>query len=263
MLNKGTVLPGIQIRPIFTPRDDAVTPVTKNTGRTAISSAVLPYKTYIGYNGCRDKDWLNDLDTDTAFVDRAGNSINGITINETRVDIGQNSENTVYEQSISISATAMELGTTYKAFVGTRKYENVGEFMMFNWDINDTTGNHNRGESKFTSSFSDAEQVALNGAWIICWNMPNVTNIYTGNSTHTDFGALAEGTNGIMKSYYDVESYNEPRPQEFAHFSLSEDVKLTNGRIVKFLKIANNRVYFQILEPYDLDTAAGRSIGTP
>ena len=92
--------------------------------------------------------------------------------------------------------------------------------------------------------------------------MPNVTNIYTGNSTHTDFGALAEGTNGIMKSYYDVESYNEPRPQEFAHF-LSEDVKLTNGRIVKFLKIANNRVYFQILEPYDLDTAAGRSIGTP
>ena len=260
---QGTVLPGIQIRPIFTPRDDAVTPVTKNTGRTAISSAVLPYKTYIGYNGCRDADWLNDLDTDTAFVDRAGNSINGITINETRVDIGQNAENTVYEQSISISATtAMELGTTYKAFVGTRKYENVGEFMMFNWDINDTTGNHNRGESKFTSSFSDAEQVALNGAWIVCWNMPNVTNIYTGNSTHTDFGTLAEGTNGIMKSYYDVESYNEPRPQEFAHF-LSEDVKLTNGRIVKFLKIANNRVYFQILEPYDLDTAAGRSIGTP
>ena len=72
---QGTVLPGIQIRPIFTPRDDAVTPVTKNTGRTAISSAVLPYKTYIGYNGCRDKDWLNDLDTDTASVDRAGNSL--------------------------------------------------------------------------------------------------------------------------------------------------------------------------------------------
>ena len=262
----GTQLPGIQLKPIFTPRDDAVTPVTKNTGRTAISSALLPYKTYIGYKGCTDLDWISDLDTNTAFIDRAGNSINGITIDARRVDIGIDQQNTFYEETFTVSATtAMELGTTYKAFIGTRKYENVGEFMMFNFDITDTSGINDRGESKFTSSFSTDEQQSLNGAWIVCWNAPNIKTKYNGQNLHDNFGEIAEGTTGIMKSFHDAEVFN---PQDhisrgnFTHF-LSEDIKLTNGRIVKFLKLANDRIYFQIMDPYDLDTSAGRSIGTP
>ena len=37
---------------------------------------------------------------------------------------------------------------------------------MFNFDMNDNTGNHNRGISKFTTSFDEGEQANLNGAWI-------------------------------------------------------------------------------------------------
>ena len=259
----GTILPGVQINPVFQPSDDAVTPVTKNTGRTAISSAVLPYKTYIGYKGCREIDWLSGLDTNTAFIDRAGNSINGITIDARRVDVGIDSQNTYYEETFTLSATtAMELGTTYKAFVGTRKYENFGEFMMFNFEENSTTGINDRGQSNFTSSFNESERNDLNGAWIICWNIPNSQNKFTSTNAHDNFGDLAQGTVGIMKSYYDVEAFGPLTRDDFNHF-LSDNIKETNGRIVKFLKLDNDRAYFQVMNPYDLDTAAGRSIGTP
>ena len=122
-------------------------------------------KMNLGYKGCRETNWLNDLDTNTAFIDRAGNSINGITLDARRVDIGIDSLNTYYEETVALSATtAMELGTTYKAFIGTRKYENFGEFMMFNFEENSTTGIHDRGQSNFTSSFSESERTNLNGA---------------------------------------------------------------------------------------------------
>jgi len=259
----GTQLPGVQIKPEFTPNENAVTPVVKNTGRTAISSAVLPYKTYIGYKGCKEANWLNDVNTNTAFVDRSGNSINGITIDQRRLDIGIDSQNTFYEETFTISATTgLEVGTTYKAFIGTREYENVGEFMMFNFNINSTSGNNNRGESNFTSSFDTDEQTALNGAWIVCWNAPNFTSSINGINMQTNFGNLAEGTVGLMKSFHDVESFDSRNRDNFAHF-LSDNIKLTNGRVVKFLKLANDRVYFQILSAYDLDTEVGRAIGIP
>ena len=259
----GTILPGVQVNPVFQPRDDAVTPVTKNTGRTAISSAILPYKTYVGYKGCRETNWLNDLDTNTAFIDRAGNSINGITLDARRVDIGIDSLNTYYEETVALSATtAMELGTTYKAFIGTRKYENFGEFMMFNFEENSTTGINDRGQSNFTSSFSESERTNLNGAWIMCWNIPNIQNKFNSTNAHDNFSNLTTGTVGIMKSYFDAEAFGPLTRDDFNHF-LSDNIKETNGRIVKFLKLANDRVYFQVMNPYDLDTSAGRSIGTP
>ena len=73
----GNPLPGVQLKPNFQPDTNKVTPVSNRTGRTALSSATIPYKTYIGIGGCTDKNWLNSVDTNTSFIDMTSNSING------------------------------------------------------------------------------------------------------------------------------------------------------------------------------------------
>ena len=258
----GTILPGVQLKPIFAPNENSVTPVTKRTGRTALSSAVLPYKTYIGVGGCTDKNWLKDLDTKTAFVDRVSNAINGITIDSRRIDVGIDATGSTHSESFPITATTqLTGGTGYKAFIGTRDYENAGATMMFNFDLEDTTGNHNRGVSNFTTSFSEEEQINLNGAWIVCFEAPN-TKINNNHNMVTNYGGLAEGTTGVLKAFHDESAYNHLFRDQFNHF-LSENIKTLNGRVVKFLKVANSRVYLQIMNPYDLDSGSSGAIGVP
>jgi hypothetical protein len=133
--------------------------------------------------------------------------------------------------------------------------------MMFNFDMLDNTGNHNRGASNFTTSFSEAEQVSLQDAWIVVWEAPN-TLINNNHNMVTNFSALAEGTTGILKALYDESAYALDTRHRFDHF-LSENIKTLNGRIIKFLKIANGKVYFQIINAYDLDSGASPAIGTP
>ena len=258
----GTPLPGVQLKPSFQPDTNKVTPVSNRTGRTALSSATIPYKTYIGIGGCTDKNWLNSVDTNTSFIDMTSNSINGITIDSLREDVGLNGPGVSNSEVFNVTATTeITGGTQYKAFIGTRDYENAGATMMFNFDMLDNTGNHNRGASNFTTSFSEAEQVLLQDAWIVVWEAPN-TLINGNHNMVTNFGALAEGTTGILKAVHDESSYVHEMRDQFEHF-LSENIKTLNGRIVKFLKIANGKVYFQIMNPYDLDSGASGAIGSP
>ena len=262
----GTPLPGIQLKPNFQPDTNKVTPVANRTGRTALSSAIIPYKTYIGVGGCTDKNWLNSVDTNTSFIDMTSNSINGITLDSLREDIGLNSVAVNKEEVFNITATTeITGGTQYKAFIGTRDYENAGSTMMFNFDMLDNTGNHNRGASNFTTSFSEAEQVLLQDAWIVVWEAPN-TVINNNHNMVTNFSALAEGTTGILKAVFDESAYSPDngtvKNDTFEHF-LSENIKTLNGRVIKFLKIANGKVYFQIINAFDLDSGASPSIGAP
>ena len=64
---------------------------------------------------------------------------------------------------------------------------------------------------------------------------------------------LAYPINNNKKAFYEFMNIEIP----------GENIKTLNGRIVKFLKIANGKVYFQIMNPYDLDSGASGAIGSP
>ena len=239
-------LPGVSVRGVFSPDTDKLEPALKVAGRTASAYYHSFYREYVEQGGGSDRDWINN-ETVPSYVDTYTSAIEELNIELKRADIALDS--TSASDSFKVTSRSDLLASNeYKAFIGTREYENAGSMMMFGLGIHDA--NEQYGEdlirnSKIYDSFSESELGALNGSWICCMEAPQGTIFPNGHNMTTAYSGLAENTQGLLKVFYDASVYDADSSNEYRHF-LSSQIARFNGRILKFLRIANNRVFFKI-----------------
>ena len=239
-------LPGVSVRGVFSPDTDKLEPALKITGRTASAYHQSFYRQYVETGGGSDKDWINN-ETVPVYVDTYTSAIEELNIELKRADIPL--DGTTASDSFKITSRQDLLASNkYKAFIGTRDFENAGSMMMFGLGIHD--GIEGIGESlirnsKIYDSFSEDELLTLNGSWICCWEVPNGTVYPNGHNLEDNLLAMTENTKGLLKVFHDGEVYDNDTSNEYRHF-LSNKIAKFNGRIVKFLRVINNRAYFKV-----------------
>ena len=239
-------LPGVSVRGVFSPDTDKLEPALKVTGRTASAYHQSFYRQYVETGGGTDKDWINNQ-TVPSYVDTYTSAIEELNIELKRSDIPL--DGTTASDSFKITSRNDLLASNqYKAFIGTRDYENAGSMMLFGLGIHDALediGADLIRNSKIYDSFSQDELFGLNGSWICCWEVPNGSVYPNGNDLENNLLALTENTKGLLKVFHDGEIYDPETSNEYRHF-LSNKIAKFNGRIVKFLRVVNNRAYFKI-----------------
>ena len=239
-------LPGVSVRGVFSPDTDKLEPALKVTGRTASAYHQSFYRQYVETGGGTDKDWINN-ETVPSYVDTYTSAIEELNIELKRADIPL--DGTTASDSFKITSRQDLLASNqYKAFIGTRDYENAGSMMLFGLGIHDALediGESLIRNSKIYDSFSEDELLGLNGSWICCWEVPNGSVYPNGNDLENNLLGLTENTKGLLKVFHDGEIYDPETSNEYRHF-LSNKIAKFNGRIVKFLRVVNNRAYFKI-----------------
>ena len=239
-------LPGVSVRGVFSPDTDKLEPALKVTGRTASAYHQSYYRQYVETGGGTDKEWINN-ETTPSYVDTYTSAIEELNIELKRADIALDSTSATDSFKIT-SRQDLLASNKYKAFIGTRDYENAGSMMMFGLGIHD--GLADIGEdlirnSKIYDSFSEDELLGLNGSWICCWEVPNGTVFPNGHNLQNNLTNLTENSKGLLKVFHDAEVYDSETSNEYRHF-LSNKIAKFNGRIVKFLRVNNNRAYFKV-----------------
>ena len=239
-------LPGVSVRGVFSPDTDKLEPALKVTGRTASAYHQSFYRQYVETGGGTDKDWINNQTIPT-YVDTYTSAIEELNIELKRADIAL--DGTTASDSFKITSRNDLLASNqYKAFIGTRDYENAGSMMLFGLGIHDAledVGEALIRNSKIYDSFSQDELIDLNGSWICCWEVPTGSVYPNGNNLEDNLLAMTENTKGLLKVFHDGEIYDPETSNEYRHF-LSNKIAKFNGRIVKFLRVINNRAYFKI-----------------
>ena len=245
-MDDGVKLPGVSVRGVFSPDTDKLEPALKVTGRTASAYHQSFYRNYVETGGGSDKEWINN-ETTPSYVDTYTSAIEELNIELKRADIPL--DGTTASDSFKITSRQDMLPSNqYKAFIGTRDYENAGSMMFFGLGIHD--GLADIGEdlirnSKIYDSFSEDELFGLNGSWICCWEVPNGTVFPNGHNLKTNLLGLTENSKGLLKVFHDAEVFDSDTSNEYRHF-LSNKIAKFNGRIVKFLRVINNRAYFKV-----------------
>ena len=242
----GIKLPGVSVRGVFSPDTDKLEPALKVAGRTASAYYHSFYREYIEQGGGSDRDWINN-ESVPSYVDTYTSAIEELNIELKRADIAL--DGLTASDSFKITSRQDILASNeYKAFIGTREYENAGSMMMFGLGIHDADEQYGEDlirNSKIYDSFSESELGALAGSWICCMEAPQGTIFPNGHNMTTAYGALPENTQGLLKVFYDANIYNADTSNEYRHF-LSAQIARFNGRMLKFLRISNNRVFFKI-----------------
>ena len=242
----GVKLPGVSVRGVFSPDTDKLEPALKVTGRTASAYHQSFYRQYVETGGGSDKEWINN-ETTPSYVDTYTSAIEELNIELKRADIPL--DGTSASDSFKITSRQDLLASNqYKAFIGTRQYENAGSMMFFGLGIHDglaDIGEQLIRNSKIYDSFSEDELNSLNGSWICCWEVPNGTVFPNGHNLKTNLLGLNENVKGLLKVFHDAEVYDSETSNEYRHF-LSNKIAKFNGRIVKFLRVINNRAYFKV-----------------
>ena len=107
----------------------------KVTGRTASAYHQSYYRQYVETGGGTDKEWINN-ETTPSYVDTYTSAIEELNIELKRADIALDSTSATDSFKIT-SRQDLLASNKYKAFIGTRDYENAGSMMMFGLGIHD------------------------------------------------------------------------------------------------------------------------------
>ena len=257
-------LPGVTVRGVYSPNPAGLTPATKVAGKTAQSYSHSFYREYIESGGGTDKPWISKQ-TIPNMIEMYTSSVEELAVEGKRVDIPVEDDQQWNSTTFKVSCRndLIEAGRKYRAFIGTRDYENAGAMMMFGLGIHDRLefGEDLIKNSKVYDVFSEGELSELAGSWLCVWEIPNGTVAPNNHNPSQNFANMAENTKGVLKVFMDADRYSEEiiidrTPQDeqddtdtntraYDHF-LSESVQRFNGRIVKFLRVAQNRVFFKV-----------------
>ena len=258
-------LPGVTVRGVYSPNPAGLTPATKVAGKTAQSYSHSFYREYIESGGGTDKQWISKQ-TVPNYIEMYTSSVEELAVEGKRVDIPVEDDQQWNSTTFKVSCRndLIEAGRKYRAFIGTRDYENAGAMMMFGLGIHDRLefGEELIKNSKVYDVFSEEELAELAGSWLCVWEIPNGKVFPNGHNPSEKFASMAENTKGVLKVFMDSDQYTEDiiidqTPQDdpdddtdtntraYAHF-LTESVQRFNGRIVKFLRVSQNRVFFKV-----------------
>ena len=239
-------LPGVALRGVFSPNTANLEPTTKVVGHSASAYYHSFYREYIEQGGGTDKDWINE-NTVPNYIDSYTSSIDNLDIEFKRSDLALDGTTATDTFKISSRSDLIDTSREYRAFIGTRDFENAGSMMMFGLGIHDNTeyGEDLIKNSKVYDSFSSDELNALNGSWLCVWDVPTGSLWPNGHNVYANFQAMTENSQGLLKVFYDASAYDSDTSNEYRHF-LSENITRFNGRIVKFLRASNNRIFFKV-----------------
>ena len=273
-------LPGVSLRATYATNPDlfGFNP-SKTVGRTASAYYHSFYREYVEQGGGTTNTWINEQ-TVPNYVEVYTSSVEELNIEGKRFDVPVEQDDLWGQKAFKITNNSelIEAGREYRVFVGTRDYENAGSMMMFGLGIHDQTeiGEDLIKNSKIYDNFSQDELAELAGSWICCWEIPGGTVYPNGHNPKANFETLTEGSTGLLKVFMDSDQYNEEyvidqtpagQPTEddtdlgenalaetgaYQHF-LSRSVQRFNGRVVEFLRVSRNRVYFKVLTTLGLE----------
>ena len=259
-------LPGVHVRGVYSPNTANLEPTVKVTGKTASSYSHSFYREYIESGGGTDKTWISKQ-TIPNMIETYTSSVEELAVEGKRVDIPVEDSQAFNSTTFKISCRndLLESGRKYRAFIGTRDYENAGAMMMFGLGIHDRLefGEDLIKNSKVYDAFSTDELAGLAGSWLCVWEIPNGTVFPNGHNPSQNFSTLSENSLGVLKVFMDSDRYEEEiiidqtgqledddddtdtQTRAYSHF-ISESVQRFNGRIVKFLRVSQNRVFFKV-----------------